>query len=56
MGSMTMPSHFTTLPIFREGLMCLRSGAITVGPVTTSIAPNRAATRQSNPSTYRVAA
>ncbi len=47
MGSTTMPSHFTMEPTLRDGLMCLMRGAMTVGPVTTSMDPSMAATCQS---------
>ena len=47
-GSTTMPSHLTMEPTLREGLMCLMSGAMTVGPVTTRMDPRMAATRQSH--------
>jgi hypothetical protein len=42
LGSPTMPSHFTIEAIFRRGLINRSSGATTVGPVTTKIAPNKA--------------
>ncbi len=48
-GSITIPSHFTTALIRRFGLTVRSSGAMTVGPVTTRIAPSRKATRQCRP-------
>jgi len=47
MGSMTMPSHLTMEEILRTGLMTRRRGPMTVGPVTTRMAPRREATVQS---------
>ena len=45
-GSITMPSHRNIRSISCVGRIELSKGAITVGPVTTSTAPNTAATRQ----------
>ena len=43
-GSMMMPSHFKILLMFFFGLTLRNSGAITVGPVTQTSAPNNSAT------------
>ena len=47
MGSMTMPSHLSVLETRRLGRTCRSNGPITVGPVTTRIAPSRKQSCQS---------
>jgi len=50
-GSITMPSHLRIAPTGGEGRTWRRSGWMTVGPVTTRIAPNSRAIGQESPST-----
>jgi hypothetical protein len=49
-GSIRIPSHLRMAANLRVRGTCLSNGTITVGPVTTRIAPNNNATWQSNPS------
>ena len=42
-GSITIPSHRSTLATFEFGLTVLSMGIMTVGPVTTTTAPNKKA-------------
>ncbi len=49
MGSLMMPSHFSTAAGRAASFACLSSGMITVGPVTMRTAPKRIATGQTSP-------